>query len=60
MTKHDHLKHIMPRYMWILIGFFGLTWGMPAICDEIVDRIVAVVNNDIITYLEVQEEMSPY
>ena len=60
MTKHDHLKHIMPRYMWILIGFFGLTWGMPAICDEIVDRIVAVVNDDIITYLEVQEEMSPY
>ena len=28
--------------------------------DEIVERIVAVVNDDIITYLEVQEEMSPY
>ena len=33
---------------------------MPAVCGEIVDRIVAVVNDDIITYLEVQEEMSPY
>ncbi len=60
MTQHLHLKHIMQPRMWILIGFIGLTWGMPAICDEIVDRIVAVVNDDIITYLEVQEEMSPY
>jgi peptidyl-prolyl cis-trans isomerase SurA len=60
MTKHVHLKHIMQRHMWILIGFIGLAWGMPAICGEIVDRIVAVVNDDIITYLDVQGEMSPY
>jgi peptidyl-prolyl cis-trans isomerase SurA len=34
--------------------------GLPVGGDEIVERIVAVVNNDIITYLEVQEAMSPY
>jgi peptidyl-prolyl cis-trans isomerase SurA len=29
-------------------------------CSEIVDRIVAVVNNDIITYLELKKELQPY
>jgi peptidyl-prolyl cis-trans isomerase SurA len=31
-----------------------------AVCGEIVDRIAAVVNNDIITYLELQKELQPY
>ena len=38
----------------------GLIGGVPAGGDEIVERIVAVVNDDIITYLEVQKELSPY
>jgi len=40
-----------------MVGFVG---GAPAGADEIVERIVAVVNNDIITYLDVQKEMAPY
>jgi peptidyl-prolyl cis-trans isomerase SurA len=28
--------------------------------EEIVDRIVAVVNNEVITYLELQQELKPY
>ena len=46
--------------MWVSIWVVGIAGGMPAGGDEIVERIVAVVNDDIITYLEVQEEMSPY
>ncbi len=40
-----------------------MSWTMAlqkAACDEVVDRIVAVVNNDIITYLELQKELQPY
>ncbi len=50
----------MRQFMWISIWVVGIAGGMPAGGDEIVERIVAVVNDDIITYLEVQEEMSPY
>jgi peptidyl-prolyl cis-trans isomerase SurA len=46
--------------MWFCMCIIGLAGGTPAGGDEIVDRIVAVVNDDIITYLEVQEEMAPY
>ena len=46
--------------MWISIWIVGIAGGTPAGGDEIVERIVAVVNDDIITYLEVQKEMSPY
>jgi len=46
--------------MWISIWVVGIAGGMPAGGDDIVERIVAVVNDDIITYLEVQKEMSPY
>ena len=38
----------------------GFALGAPAGGGEIVDRIVAVVNDDIITYLDVQKEMGPY
>lgn len=34
--------------------------GISSVHGEIVDRIVAVVNDDIITHLEVQKEMVPY
>ena len=50
----------MQRLMWISIWFVGFAGGAPAGDGEIVERIVAVVNDDIITYLEVQEAMSPY
>ena len=46
--------------MWIFACMAGLIGGVPAGGDEIVERIVAVVNDDIITYLEVQKELSPY
>ena len=46
--------------MWVSIGIVGIAGGMPAGGDEIVERIVAVVNDDIITYLDVQKEISPY
>jgi peptidyl-prolyl cis-trans isomerase SurA len=44
--------------VWV-VAFWAMAPGK-AVCDEIVDRIVAVVNNDIITYLELQKEMQPY
>lgn len=43
---------------WIL---FAWTLAVPPVlCDEMVDRIVAVVNNDIITYRELEKELEPY
>ena len=60
MTRHFNLKILMRRLIWIPIWFLGFTGVYSAGGDEIVDRIVAVVNDDIITYLEVQEEMFPY
>jgi peptidyl-prolyl cis-trans isomerase SurA len=47
----------------LLIVWILLFWTIAvekAACDEVVDRIVAVVNNDIITYLELQKELQPY
>jgi peptidyl-prolyl cis-trans isomerase SurA len=60
MTGYLNLKMIMQRLMLLSIWTVGFAMGAPAGGGEIVDRIVAVVNDDIITYLEVQEEMSPY
>ena len=40
-----------------LVGFVGV-YNLDA--DEIVDRIVAVVNDDIVTHLEVEAEMAPF
>ena len=50
----------MRRFIWLSIWIVGFTGGAPVGGDEIVERIVAIVNDDIITYLEVQKEMSPY
>jgi len=49
------------RVLW-LAGIFVLgSWAMgTAWAVEIVDRIVAVVNNEVITYLELQQELRPY
>jgi len=47
---------------WIMAGVLlsGLWSAGSAQAEEIVDRIVAVVNNDIITYLELQHQLKPY
>jgi peptidyl-prolyl cis-trans isomerase SurA len=49
------------RVLW-LAGIFVLgSWATgTAWAEEIVDRIVAVVNNEVITYLELQQEIRPY
>lgn len=49
------------RLLW-LAGIFVLgSWATGTVwAEEIVDRIVAVVNNEVITYLELQQEMRPY
>ncbi len=50
----------MQRLMWVSLWTLCFAGWASALGGEIVDRIVAVVNDDIITYLEVQEAMSPY
>jgi len=60
MTRYLNLIRITQRLMWLCMCLIGLAVGTPAGGDEIVDRIVAVVNDDIITYLEVKEEMALY
>jgi peptidyl-prolyl cis-trans isomerase SurA len=58
------LKIIRLFYFYLLLvlsafSFCALDAGL-ASGNEIVDRIVAVVNDDIITYLDLQKEMQPY
>ena len=60
MNRQLFFKIIIKHFIWISIWILGFVGGTSASGDEIVERIVAVVNNDIITYLEVQEAMSPY
>jgi peptidyl-prolyl cis-trans isomerase SurA len=48
------------RFVWVFIWLLGSLGGYNVYGDEVVDRIVAVVNDDIITFREVQEEMRPY
>ncbi len=60
MTRYLNFKMIMRRFIWLSIWIVGFTGGAPAGGDEIVERIVAIVNDDIVTYLEVQKEMAPY
>ncbi len=43
-----------------LLGLVGFAGGYDLGADEIVDRIVAVVNDDIVTHMEVEAEMVPY
>ena len=52
-------------YYFQVLWLTGLiVFGSWATCtvqaEEIVDRIVAVVNNEVITYLELQQEIKPY
>jgi peptidyl-prolyl cis-trans isomerase SurA len=60
MTRYVNFKMIMQCFMWISIWIVGFAGVAPAGDGEIVERIVAIVNDDIITYLEVQEAISPY
>ena len=60
MIKCLNFKIILQRLVWLSLWVFAIAGATPAGGDEIVERIVAVVNDDIITYLEVQKEMSPY
>jgi peptidyl-prolyl cis-trans isomerase SurA len=60
MTRCLNFKIILRRFVWLSIWGFVIAGVVPAGGDEIVERIVAVVNDDIITYLEVQKEMAPY
>jgi len=48
--------------VWMLAGLLVLgLWTVGVVrAEEIVDRIVAVVNDEIITYLELQRELKPY
>ncbi len=46
--------------IFLLVGLVGFAGGYGLFADEIVDRIVAVVNDDIVTHLEVEAEMAPY
>ncbi len=43
-----------------LVGLVVSAGKTDLYADEIVDRIVAVVNDDIVTHLEVEAEMAPY
>ena len=55
------MRHIFSKCL--LTAWIAVWWTMApekAACDEIVDRIVAVVNNDIITHLELKKELQPY
>jgi peptidyl-prolyl cis-trans isomerase SurA len=48
--------------VWMLAGMLVLgLWTVGVVrAEEIVDRIVAVVNDEIITYLELQRQLKPY
>ncbi len=60
MVPYTHKYHNVHILIWILICLVGFSVENGMYADEIVDRIVAVVNDDIVTYLEVQAEMAPY
>jgi peptidyl-prolyl cis-trans isomerase SurA len=54
-------KILLIQILWILWVLLSWTTALEkALCAEVVDRIVAVVNDDIITYLELQRELRPY
>ncbi len=46
--------------IFFLLSLVGLAGGYGLYADEIVDRIVAVVNDDIVTHLEVEAEIAPF
>lgn len=58
LSKHDQCPFLGLVVIIALISWISIIQS--AVGNEIVDRIVAVVNNDIITYLELQNELRPY
>jgi len=60
MAQHSYKTTITWGVLWLSLSALGLTGAYPLNADEVVDRIVAVVNDDIITDLEVRKEMLPY
>ena len=64
MTIKQPLKFAVLFYLRVLwlAGIFVLgSWATGTVwAEEIVDRIVAVVNNEVITYLELEREIRPY
>jgi len=47
-------------HVFVLVSLVGFAGGYALYADEIVDRIVAVVNDDIVTHREVEAEMVPF
>ncbi|MEN8245243.1 MAG: SurA N-terminal domain-containing protein [Thermodesulfobacteriota bacterium] len=64
MATRRYSKHLSLFYLqvwWAALTLVFGSWAMGAVrADVIVDRIVAVVNNEVITYLELQGEIGPY
>jgi peptidyl-prolyl cis-trans isomerase SurA len=64
MTTNRHRKYASLSYLQVLglAWMFVLgPWTTGAVrAEAIVDRIVAVVNNEVITYLELEHELKPY
>ena len=64
MATRRYSKHLSLFYLqvcWVALTLVFGSWAMGAVrADVIVDRIVAVVNNEVITYLELQREIKPY
>jgi peptidyl-prolyl cis-trans isomerase SurA len=56
-TIHCGSIHILIIFWSLIFGALGVN---SVAGSEIVDRIVAVVNDDIITYRELQKELQPY
>jgi len=53
-------KYRFWHFIVIILSVTGLLQVDSAKCAEIVDRIVAVVNNDIITLSDIESKMKPY
>ena len=64
MTANRHWKYVYLFYLHVLwmagMLVFGPWAAGVAQAEAIVDRIVAVVNNEVITYLELEQELKPY
>jgi len=64
MATRRYSKHLSLFYLqawWMALTLIFGSWALGAVrADVIVDRIVAVVNNEVITYLELQQEIKPY
>ena len=45
------------KKLFLLLGFVLISYGPASLCEAVVDRIVAVVNQEIITLSEVEKWM---